>query len=157
MLRDQSSNGLEDVYRFLRAVAFNWVIGGTDAHPRNYSVLIAPRGHVALAPLYDLASALLLPTRTKVPELPFAMAVAGRRMLGAIDRSAWEAQAKLLRLSPKRVFDEIRDLLERIADGAVETASARASTGIDGGFVELFVARIRARGAVCLKALRSTI
>lgn len=154
LLRDQSSNGLEDVYRFLRAVAFNWVIGGTDAHPRNYSLLIAPRGHVALAPLYDLASALLLPTRTKVPELPFAMTVAGRRTLGAIDRIAWEDQARRIRLNSKRVTDEIGDLLERIAVAAPRVAGAADSTGVDGEFAELFVARIRARGAACLKELR---
>src|SRR6185437_9962477 len=35
LLRDQSERGIDDVYQFLRAVAFNWVIGGTDAHPRN--------------------------------------------------------------------------------------------------------------------------
>lgn len=157
LLRDQSSHGLEDVYRFLRAVAFNWVIGGTDAHPRNYSVLIAARGRVALAPLYDLASALLLPTRTKVPELPFAMAVAGRKTLRAIDRIAWEEQAKRVRLNPGRVVNEIEDLLERVDGALPQVADTAASSGIDEAFVDLFVARTRARGVACLKELRSTI
>jgi serine/threonine-protein kinase HipA len=157
LLRDQSSNGLEDVYRFLRAVAFNWVIGGTDAHPRNYSVLIAARGQVTLAPLYDLASALLLPTRTKVPELPFAMAVAERKTLGAIDRVAWEEQARRVRLNPGGVVNEIEDLLERVAGALPQVADTAASSGIDEAFVDLFVARTRARGVACLKELRSTI
>jgi serine/threonine-protein kinase HipA len=155
LLRDQSSNGLEDVYRFLRAVAFNWVIGGTDAHPRNYSVLIASRGGVVLAPLYDLASALLLPTRTRTSDLPFAMAVAGRTTLDAIDRLAWEEQAKRVRVNPARVVDEIGDLVERIAGALPQLAEVGARTGLNATFVERFVKRIRLRSAACLKQLRA--
>lgn len=157
LLRDQSSNGLEDVYQFVRAVALNWVIGGTDAHPRNYSVLIAPRSQVALAPLYDLASALLLPTRTKVQALPVAMSVAGRRTLGDIDRAAWEEQAQRVRLNPRRVVDEIADLLERIADAAPHVAAEAVVAGVNEGFAAQFGTRVRARGAACRKALRSTV
>ena len=39
---------------FLAAVTFNVAIGNADAHARNYSVILAPDGNVALAPLYDL-------------------------------------------------------------------------------------------------------
>lgn len=40
---------------FLDAFAFNVLVGGTDAHAKNYSLLLrGPR--VALAPLYDAAS-----------------------------------------------------------------------------------------------------
>jgi len=40
---------------FFDALAYNVLVGGTDAHPKNYSVLLrGPR--VALAPLYDVAS-----------------------------------------------------------------------------------------------------
>ena len=37
---------------------FNWLIAGTDAHAKNFSLLIAPGPQIRLAPLYDLASAL---------------------------------------------------------------------------------------------------
>ncbi|MGH7626204.1 MAG: HipA domain-containing protein [Gemmatimonadaceae bacterium] len=157
LLRDQSSRALEDVDRFLRAVALNWVIAGTDAHPRNYSVLIAPRGNVTLAPLYDLASALLLPTRTPVPELPFAMAVAGRTTLGAITYSAWEAQAKQLRLSRARVLGEIGDLLRRVKDAAPGVADAAVSAGVDERFATRFGSRVRARAIACAKELPARV
>jgi len=40
---------------FFDALAYNVLVGGTDAHAKNYSVrLRGPR--VALAPLYDVAS-----------------------------------------------------------------------------------------------------
>jgi serine/threonine-protein kinase HipA len=43
--------------RFFDALAWNWLIAGTDAHAKNYSLLLAG-GQVRLAPLYDIASAL---------------------------------------------------------------------------------------------------
>ena len=47
-----------DVQTFIDALIFNWLIGGTDAHAKNYSFLIAPQGQVRLSPLYDLSSVL---------------------------------------------------------------------------------------------------
>lgn len=58
LLREYSGAREEDVSTFVDALAFNWLIAGTDAHAKNYSVLIGPSGRVCLAPLYDLASAL---------------------------------------------------------------------------------------------------
>lgn len=44
--------------RFALALAWNWIIGGTDAHAKNYSILLA--GSTArLAPLYDITSGLV--------------------------------------------------------------------------------------------------
>ena len=155
LLREQSSNGLDDVYRFIRALAFNWAIGGTDAHPRNYSILIGARVHVTLAPMYDLASALLLPARTDPLDLPFAMAVGGRTSLGRITRAAWAEEAKRQRLNPDRVFTEIEDLLRRIVDAAPAVADSAISNegGIDGKFAARFASRIGGRAAACLKEL----
>ncbi len=45
------------VWRFADALIWNWLIGGTDGHAKNYSVLLAD-DDVRLAPLYDVASAL---------------------------------------------------------------------------------------------------
>lgn len=45
------------VWAFADALAWNWLIAGTDAHAKNYSLLLAGN-QVRLAPLYDIASAL---------------------------------------------------------------------------------------------------
>jgi serine/threonine-protein kinase HipA len=153
LLREQASRGIDDVYRFVRAVAFNWAIGGTDAHPRNYSVLIGPRGEVTLAPLYDLASAILLPIRVDAAGLPFAMTVAGRRTLGGITRAVWEEQAKQIRLNPGRVIAEIDDLLRRIVEAAPAVADAAIADRIDPKFAARFVSRLTGRAAICRKEL----
>jgi serine/threonine-protein kinase HipA len=58
LLRAQSSKQRQDVETFADALVFNWLIGGTDAHAKNYSVLHGVGRKLRLAPLYDLASAL---------------------------------------------------------------------------------------------------
>ena len=60
----------EEVSRFVDALIWNWLIAGTDAHAKNYSLLIAS-DQVRLAPLYDVASA--LPYRVPQRELRLAM------------------------------------------------------------------------------------
>lgn len=45
------------VGRFVDALTWNWIIGGTDAHAKNYSLLLSG-SDIRLAPLYDIASAL---------------------------------------------------------------------------------------------------
>jgi serine/threonine-protein kinase HipA len=40
----------EDRDRFMRACAFNFVIAGTDAHAKNYGLLLAAGGRYRLAP-----------------------------------------------------------------------------------------------------------
>ena len=57
------------VRRFADALAWNWIIGGTDAHAKNYSLLLSG-SDVRLAPLYDIASALPYVTAAIGPLLP---------------------------------------------------------------------------------------
>ena len=52
--------GEADVDRFVRALVFNWLIAGTDAHAKNYGLLLSGT-NARLAPLYDVASALVMP------------------------------------------------------------------------------------------------
>jgi hypothetical protein len=40
LLREQSSNPEGDVQSFVDAIAFNWLIAGTDAHAKNYALLL---------------------------------------------------------------------------------------------------------------------
>jgi serine/threonine-protein kinase HipA len=52
----------EDEFRrqLLRAVTFNALIGNSDAHSKNYSLLISTSGIFRLAPLYDAAPVMLM-------------------------------------------------------------------------------------------------
>ncbi len=45
-----------DLQRFVEALLLNWLLAGTDAHAKNYSLMLPEQGPVRLAPLYDVAS-----------------------------------------------------------------------------------------------------
>jgi len=77
----------------------NWLIAGTDAHAKNYSVLIAPQGRVRLAPLYDIASVLPYP-RFDLHKVKLAMKVGDLSKLvgdsvAAVDSFAREKKLKI--------------------------------------------------------------
>ncbi len=152
ILRDYAT--ADDVFAFLRGVAFNWIIAGSDAHPRNYSVVLSSRGGVALAPLYDVASGLLLRTRTRVDELPFAMTVAGRSTIGAIGWPEWAEQARILKLNQAQVVEEIAALVSNVV-GSVDLLREPAhAQRIDERFISQYIKRLGNRAKALQESLR---
>jgi serine/threonine-protein kinase HipA len=91
-----------DVDRFLAAQAFAWATAGTDAHAKNYSLLLAG-SQVRLSPLYDLQSAAPYFTydRRSVPKgaissytAGLAMAVGGTRRFHEVNIKSWRKLAE---------------------------------------------------------------
>ncbi|WCE31883.1 type II toxin-antitoxin system HipA family toxin [Vibrio sp. SCSIO 43137] len=52
-----SSNALDDQYNFMKFQVFQWAIGATDGHAKNYSIYIEKGGSYRLTPFYDILSA----------------------------------------------------------------------------------------------------
>lgn len=93
------------------AMAFNWLVVGTDAHARNYSLMLN-RSQVRLAPLYDLNS--FLPyrrdaTSTLSMRVGFAQYDPDR-----VGREDWDELARDCRLDPDVVLGRVSDLAERL-------------------------------------------
>lgn len=59
--------------RFMDAILFNYLIMGTDAHAKNYSLIYGRDGDFTLAPLYDLSS--YLPYVTQRKDMRLAMRI----------------------------------------------------------------------------------
>lgn len=108
------------IWRFFDAFAWNWLIAGTDAHAKNYSLLLAG-GDVRLAPLYDIASA--LPYGTDERKLRFAMKIGGDYRAYA-RRNPWGKAAKDLGVDSERALARLRDLAARAPDAFADVASA---------------------------------
>ncbi len=156
LLRSWSPRALEESLRLFQAVAYNWTIAGTDAHPRNYSVLIRPGNLVSLAPLYDIASSLLV-HRRKPRDAPetwrLAMAVGGYTTIGEIDREAWFDEAKRAGLRPALVLERVGETVAAIPDAAERVAARAVAEGIDDAFANRFAREIRAQSARRLASL----
>jgi serine/threonine-protein kinase HipA len=127
LLRQASSSPEEDVIRFVETNAFNWLIGGTDAHAKNYSILHARGPQLRLAPLYDLISVLPYPQLTH-GKSTLAMSVGGERLITAIRAEHWRLQARRVGLNWDRLIERIRQLAVQIPH-AIEAIEGRS--GID--------------------------
>ena len=95
------------VRRFADALIWNWLIAGTDAHAKNYSLLLADN-QVRLAPLYDIASA--LPYATHEKKLWMAMNVGGDYRV-FFYQNTWPDAARDLGLDAEALVLRVRELL----------------------------------------------
>jgi serine/threonine-protein kinase HipA len=109
-----------DIAAFLDALIWNWVIGGTDAHAKNYSLLLVA-DRVRLAPLYDVASILAYPNVDQM-KLKSAMKLGGDYRFKAHRRSTWAKVARELGLETERSIARVSELVglapQALADAA---------------------------------------
>lgn len=147
LIRTFSGRPEEDVWRFVDALAFNWLIGGTDAHAKNYSMLIGEGGRSRLAPLYDIAS--ILPYGFDLQKIRSAMKIGGAYRMRDIGARQWREQAKDLRLDADVLIPRIRDFARRIPDALTDVCRAAEADGLDHPLVE------RLSGMIIERAQRS--
>jgi len=133
VLRERISERSRDhaVERFVDALIFNWILGGTDAHAKNYSLLLAGPA-VELSPLYDLTSAFpyedeLLgrgltrgSTRRRLRGLRLAMTIGGEAGIDGISMDNWATFAAHAQVDFDRLAGRIRHFAERLPDAATE-------------------------------------
>lgn len=105
--------------RFFKGLAFNVLIGGTDAHAKNYSlVLIGNRAQVA--PLYDVASAAPYDQHQR---LTSAMKIGRTSKMLDVTRDDWIRVGRRLGIQPEQAdawIDEMRSgLPQAFADAVV--------------------------------------
>jgi serine/threonine-protein kinase HipA len=76
-----SSNALEDRYSFMKFQVFQWLIGATDGHAKNFSVFIERGGSYRLTPFYDIISVFtsLGGTGLNIRDLKLAMSLKARK------------------------------------------------------------------------------
>ncbi len=151
LIRNHSSAPNDDVVTFVDALAFNWLIAGTDAHAKNYGVLIAP-GRVRLAPLYDVASVLPYP-RFDVNRVKLAMKIGEQYRMSKIRRSDWLKMAQQLGLESEPLFERIVHMAEAIPDLAPEVGAELKRAGLTDPIIDRLVTRLVGRARSCLKLI----
>jgi serine/threonine-protein kinase HipA len=107
-----SDDPATDRDRFMRAQAFNFVVGNGDAHARNYSILYRAGGAFRLAPFYDVACLMIYAQDVDAMEL--AMTIGGERHIARIGPKHWQKSAKLSGFDEDRALAHVRDLIARI-------------------------------------------
>lgn len=156
LLREQSSSPKEDVQSFVDAIAFNWLIAGTDAHAKNYSLLLGQKGAVRLAPLYDLASILPYPA-VNLSKVKLAMKIGGEYRLRNIGLRHWQKLATELRLDDAKLIDGLRTMAQTIPDQAAVVQEQIEGEGLSHVTITKLCERLKTHAAVCQRLLQLPI
>jgi serine/threonine-protein kinase HipA len=96
----------------LDAVIFNALICNTDAHAKNYALLIGSAGSAKFAPLYDLVCAQVYPHVTR--QLP--QTINGKREAVHLFGKDWQYFARSVHLSPAQTLKRVAELAEVVLD-----------------------------------------
>ncbi|MCR5370017.1 MAG: HipA domain-containing protein [Clostridium sp.] len=128
VLRDYSSDPIADQMKLWDIVVFDYLIGNTDNHIKNCSLLYGPDlRQKRLAPAYDILSTAVYPESTR----NMAYHIGDADSLDRITRNSFEIAAEELHLGKKNAmkhFDGLADRLEK----ALREAAGELS---DHGFV----------------------
>lgn len=152
LLRTHSSRSMEDVATFVDALAFNWLIAGTDAHAKNYSLLHGG-GRVRLAPLYDIISALPY-DELDYERLKLAMKIGSAYRIGDIGLHRWRSFAVSLRLDPGEVVARISEIATRLTDRVDVVRSALTRQGLSHPMTDRLASLLKQRSEKCLDLLQ---
>ncbi len=152
LLRAESSDFEEDVSRFVMALAINWVIYGSDAHSKNYSLIHVPGSYLRLAPLYDIASNLPYEGNPKSRKHKLAMKVGGDYQLHRIARKSWRKFADESGLDPVMVDVSVELMIDKI-ENHVRATAEQVSNHCETDFIEGLCGMILERVEVCRDAM----
>lgn len=143
----QCSDAKADTDRFFRALVFNFLIGGTDAHAKNFSVFMKPNGRVELTPLYDVASMLPYIDRKR---LKLSMKICGRYEVERMLPRHWCQLAEHLEIpsDPMDVLREYATVMPYLAETVAD--ECRVELGQHAIFTDL----VKGIRGICLRMTR---
>lgn len=156
LIRDimRTEQATRTVGQFADALIFSWAIGATDAHAKNYSLLLH-RDRVELAPLYDVASA--LPYETTEHKLRMAMKIGSDYYLNNQRPQLWPQLAAKLRLPAGRLRDRASQMLEAIPPAFAKACEDPEVAAIDTNLPAKLLETVRDRAKTCLRSVSEKI
>lgn len=122
-----------DALALLDQVIFNILVANTDAHAKNYSMILPVGAAPRLAPLYDVSTVLSWPHVVKT----YAQSIDGKkRNPDMVAGRHWEAIAREIGYRPTDVKNRVQQIVdEMVANRAKVTAEVTALPGATEGYV----------------------
>jgi serine/threonine-protein kinase HipA len=115
-----------DKLRLLQLVIFNFLIGNTDAHGKNFSILYLEKG-MTLAPCYDLLSTMAYSNHFKDK---MAMKIGGQYDNAFIQKKNWEKLAQDLGFKEAFLLEQLRKMAEHLPKEAASLMNGLAKSPI---------------------------
>jgi serine/threonine-protein kinase HipA len=122
-----------DALALLDQVIFNILVANTDAHAKNYSLILPVGAPPRLAPLYDVSTVLSWPHVVKT----YAQSIDGKkRNPDMVAGRHWEAIAREIGYRPTDVKNRVQQIVDAmVANRAHVTAEVTALPGATEGYV----------------------
>ncbi|MGH8235632.1 MAG: type II toxin-antitoxin system HipA family toxin [Steroidobacteraceae bacterium] len=128
LIRRVSTDPEVDIDRFQQANMLNWLIGGTDAHAKNYSLLVAAADEMRLTPLYDVSS-----------QLPYVDLVAQRVSMKIGDHydiprvtlADWRKLARTCSVPEERVLTMLSNMTRELPEHISAACGQAIAEGLD--------------------------
>ncbi len=139
------------VSRFVDALVFNWVIAGTDAHAKNYSILLAGP-QVRFAPLYDIASTLPYEDMY-LPRLRMSMRIGGEYRLEGLAGRHWRRFAESNGLDQEVLMGRIDELTAQAPEAFAHAADRPAVKELTSDLPRRLADLIAKRAEQCRRVL----
>ncbi len=143
VLWTHSSQPRADVDVLMRALIFNYLIGGTDAHAKNYSLLFGADGAVRLAPLYDISSSFPYPSLQR-RKIKMAMKIGSHYKWWDIRLQDWQSTAESMRLDPAATLYTLAEMASVLPPAARELNARLRAEGIAHPVLDHLVSELHA-------------
>ena len=126
LLRNYSDNPIRDQLKLWDAMVFNYLIGNTDCHIKNFSLLYASdMRSLHLAPIYDVVSTAVYENTSR----DMAMNIGGEYSIDRIDRASFEKAAEESGIGRKIAMQRYDYLRERFEPALAEAAEELEADG----------------------------
>lgn len=127
LLRHNSVNPIEDQIALLRIIIFNYLIGNTDCHVKNFSLLYSEDlKSKRLAPAYDLVATRVYRTTSNM-----SFYIGGELDITKINRNNFTISASEIGLSQKMVLDNFDYVANKLEGAMTEAAEDLANKGFE--------------------------
>ncbi|MGV7214839.1 HipA domain-containing protein [Bradyrhizobium sp. UFLA05-112] len=127
-------------------------MAGTDAHAKNYSLLLAGGPTVRLAPLYDVAS--ILPyDDVDLKKTKLAMKIGDEYKLNEISLRDWQRFARETRFDADKLIAGLTSMAAQIPDNITAVCASAKAQGLDNAIIARLTERLIARAKDCRRIL----
>ncbi|MBO4289372.1 MAG: type II toxin-antitoxin system HipA family toxin [Lachnospiraceae bacterium] len=143
LLRNVSENPIADQLQLWKQLLFDYLIGNTDNHIKNISLLYSADMHtVRLAPAYDILSTAIYPRSTR----DMAIRIGGAYRLDEIDRPAIQQAAAEAGLGRGMALSCLDKMIEKLPQALAESAEVLRQAGF--WYAERLADRILENGGI---------
>jgi serine/threonine-protein kinase HipA len=151
LLRTYSTDREADLQTFIGALGFNWLIAGTDAHAKNFSLLLSDR-RIRLAPLYDIAS--ILPyDEFDLRKVKLAMKIGGENKLSQIGLREWQKFASEVRVDTDELVERLIAMAKQLPDEVSAACTRAREEGLNAAIIGRLATQLIARASECRRLL----